>query len=64
MSNYALGYFTPPLPPGEGPETVPPEWALGRARGDAEGSLGGAELLDEVVAAARRRAAEAKPPAI
>jgi hypothetical protein len=63
MSNYALGYFTPPLPPGEGPETVPPEWALGGMKADAEGSLGGSELLDEVIAAARRRA-EAKPPAI
>ncbi|HEX7948674.1 MAG TPA: phytanoyl-CoA dioxygenase family protein, partial [Phenylobacterium sp.] len=39
MSNYALGYYTPPLPPGEGPETVPPEYALGGARSDAEGSL-------------------------
>ena len=63
MSNYALGYFTPPLPPGEGPETVPPEWALGGKRADAEGSLGGAELLAEVIASARR-AAEAKPPAV
>jgi hypothetical protein len=26
MGSYALGYFTPPLPPGEGPEVVPPEW--------------------------------------
>jgi ectoine hydroxylase-related dioxygenase (phytanoyl-CoA dioxygenase family) len=25
MGSYALGYFTPPLPPGEGPEIVPPE---------------------------------------
>jgi hypothetical protein len=29
MGGYALGYFTPPLPPGQGPETVPPEVALG-----------------------------------
>ncbi len=63
MSNYALGYFTPPLPPGEGPETVPPEWALGGMKDDAEGSLGGSELLDEVIARARK-AAEAKPPAL
>jgi ectoine hydroxylase-related dioxygenase (phytanoyl-CoA dioxygenase family) len=56
MSNYPLGYYTPPLPPGEGPETVPPEYALGGARSDAEGSLGGAELLEEVMARARRRA--------
>jgi ectoine hydroxylase-related dioxygenase (phytanoyl-CoA dioxygenase family) len=29
MGGYALGYFTPPLPPGEGPETVPPQVAVG-----------------------------------
>jgi hypothetical protein len=56
MSNYALGYFTPPLPPGEGPETVPPEYALGGARADAEGSLGGSALLDEVIARSRKAA--------
>lgn len=58
MSNYALGYFTPPLPPGAGPETVPPEWALGTAGADAEGSLGGAGLLDAVIARARAEAGE------
>ena len=26
MGSYALGYFTPPLPAGEGPEAVPPEF--------------------------------------
>ena len=31
MGSYALGYFTPPLAPGEGPEAVPPEFALGKA---------------------------------
>jgi len=55
MSNYALGYFTPPLPPGEGPETVPPEWALGTKGADAEGSLGGAALLEQVIARARQK---------
>ncbi len=29
MGSYALGYFSPPLPPGEGPEVVPPQVALG-----------------------------------
>lgn len=29
MGSYALGYFTPPLPPGEGPEIVPPEYLFG-----------------------------------
>jgi ectoine hydroxylase-related dioxygenase (phytanoyl-CoA dioxygenase family) len=32
MGSYALGYYTPPLPPGQGPEIVPPDYAL---RGDA-----------------------------
>jgi len=59
MSNYALGYYTPPLPPGEGPETVPPEYALGATGADAAGSLGGADLLEEVIARARRTAAAA-----
>lgn len=31
MGSYALGYYTPPLPPGEGPEIVGPEHALGRS---------------------------------
>jgi hypothetical protein len=30
MGSYALGYFTPPLPPGQGPEVVPPQFALGK----------------------------------
>ena len=29
MGQYALGYFTPPGDPGELPETVPPQYALG-----------------------------------
>jgi hypothetical protein len=35
MGSYALGYYTPPLPPGEGPEIVPPEHALKAAYGEA-----------------------------
>jgi ectoine hydroxylase-related dioxygenase (phytanoyl-CoA dioxygenase family) len=57
MGNYALGYFTPPLAPGEGPEAVPPEYALGRRKA---GSLGGQDLLDATVAQARRQAAAEK----
>lgn len=34
LGNYALGYYTPPLPPGEGPESIGPEYALGRATED------------------------------
>lgn len=34
MGSYALGYFTPPLPPGEGGEVVPPETLFtGEAKG-------------------------------
>jgi len=45
QGSYALGYYTPPLPPGEGPECVGPEHALGRGGASA---LGGQELLDAV----------------
>ena len=48
MGSYALGYYTPPLPAGEGPEIVPPEFALGRA--DSAPSMGSAELLKAVTA--------------
>ncbi|MGB3810846.1 MAG: phytanoyl-CoA dioxygenase family protein [Parvibaculum sp.] len=30
LGGYALGYYTPPTAPGEGPEIVPPQFALGR----------------------------------
>ena len=46
LGSYALGYYTPPLPPGEGPESVGPEWAVGR-ESEGEG-LGSAELLESV----------------
>jgi len=45
QGSYALGYYTPPLPPGQGPECVGPEHALGRG---GAGALGGQELLDAV----------------
>jgi ectoine hydroxylase-related dioxygenase (phytanoyl-CoA dioxygenase family) len=48
MGSYALGYFTPPLPAGEGPEIVPPEFALGRV--DGAPSMGSEELLRAVTA--------------
>lgn len=44
VGSYALGYYTPPLPPGEGPECVGPEFAVGRVR-SGEG-LGDAELRE------------------
>lgn len=31
MGSYALGYFTPPLAPGQGPEVTPPDWLFGAA---------------------------------
>ncbi|MDJ0786403.1 MAG: phytanoyl-CoA dioxygenase family protein [Myxococcota bacterium] len=47
MGSYALGYYTPPLPPGEGSNLIGPENALGRtAKG--EGAFGSAELLDSL----------------
>ena len=52
MGSYALGYYTPPRPAGQGPEVVPPEFALGRT--DAEAAqFGNAELLAEVSASIR-----------
>lgn len=46
VGSYALGYYTPPLPPGEGPECVGPEYALGR-RTEGEG-FGDAATLEAV----------------
>lgn len=46
--SYALGYFTPPLPPGEGPEVVSPEWLFS---GGHQGF--GSELLDAIVERAK-----------
>ncbi len=52
MGSYALGYYSPPLAPGEGPEMVPPEYALGNT--DLEAArFGTAELLEEVSASVR-----------
>jgi len=48
MGQYALGYFTPPLPPGEGPEIVGPEWLL---RGGDDGSVFGSYASIEAVRA-------------
>jgi len=51
LGGYAMGYYTPPLPAGEGPECVPPEYALG---GEASvGTLGNAELLESIQAEVR-----------
>ena len=54
MGSYALGYFSPPLPPGEGPEAVPPQFALGE-----KVAPGWGEDLYEAVSERIRRAAKA-----
>lgn len=51
MGSYALGYYTPPLPPGEGPEVAPPEHAL--TGEGTESSMGSAELLARISAEVR-----------
>ena len=45
VGSYALGYYTPPLPPGEGPECIGPEFAVGRGKA---GVLGDEALLKAV----------------
>jgi len=54
MGSYALGYFTPPLPPGAGPEAVPPQFALGE---DVAGWDGGEDLLGVLNERQRAKAA-------
>jgi len=51
MGSYALGYFTPPLPAGEGPECVPAEFALNGAL-PTDGQWGGEDMYDKVSARA------------
>lgn len=46
LGSYALGYYTPPLPPGEGPEVVSPRHAL--TGGGTDSALGTAELLASI----------------
>jgi ectoine hydroxylase-related dioxygenase (phytanoyl-CoA dioxygenase family) len=53
LGSYALGYYTPPLPPGKGPEAVGPEHALGVSEED--GALGGEALLQSVIQATSGR---------
>ena len=48
MGSYALGYYTPPLPAGEGPELVSPDFAL---NGDAEEAGFGSEALRQSITA-------------
>jgi ectoine hydroxylase-related dioxygenase (phytanoyl-CoA dioxygenase family) len=48
MGQYALGYYTPPGSPGEAPDLVPPQYALGRR--DLSDALGSPEDLEAIVA--------------
>jgi len=45
QGSYALGYYTPPVAAGEGPECVGPQFAVGRS---ASGALGDEDLLQAV----------------
>lgn len=47
LGGYALGYYTPPGAPGEAPESVPPEYALGH-HDTAISTLGSADLLESI----------------
>ena len=50
MGQYALGYFTPPGAPGEGPEVVPPQYALGITESlSTMGGIGDTEALEKAL---------------
>ena len=50
MGQYALGYFTPPGAPGEGPEVVPPQYALGSTESHSTmGGVGDLEALEKAL---------------
>ena len=50
MGQYALGYFTPPGAPGEGPEVMPPQYALGVTESlSTMGGVGDLEALEKAL---------------
>ena len=50
MGQYALGYFTPPGAPGEGPEVVPPQYALGITESHSTmGGVGDLQALERAL---------------
>jgi len=55
MGGYALGYFSPPMGPGEGPETVAPMAALGAQLAVHGGALGDADMLDAILTREREK---------
>jgi hypothetical protein len=56
MGSYALGYYTPPLPPGAGPELVPPEYALLGEGVAAAARLGDGALFQSISEQVQRSA--------
>ena len=48
LGSYALGYYTPPLPPGEGPESVGPEYAVGRKARKLGETAAEAEMIESL----------------
>ncbi|MEZ5560036.1 MAG: phytanoyl-CoA dioxygenase family protein [Pseudomonadales bacterium] len=53
MGSYALGYFSPPTAPGEGPEVVPPEYLF-----SGEAAAWGEDLYEQVSARIRSELAD------
>lgn len=58
QGGYALGYYTPPMPAGEGPELVSPGFSLGQSEAGSE--LGSEELRDNLEKALVAEAAAAR----
>jgi ectoine hydroxylase-related dioxygenase (phytanoyl-CoA dioxygenase family) len=62
MGSYALGYFSPPLPPGQGPEVVSPRFALSQSVAAGWGEDLRAALNARVRAASAADAPSWRPP--
>jgi len=56
MGSYALGYFSPPTPPGAGPEVVPPEFLF-----NGEAAAWGDSLYEQVSARVRAQLKDKAP---
>ncbi len=56
MGQYALGYYSPPGPPGTVPDIVPPQYALGHK--DVQNTIGSPEDLDAVLESTGNEAAQ------
>jgi ectoine hydroxylase-related dioxygenase (phytanoyl-CoA dioxygenase family) len=62
MGSYALGYFSPPLPPGEGPEVVSPRFALSESVAPGWGEDLRAAVNERVRAEREADTASWRPP--